>query len=193
MKVVCPNCKKTYSINANLFLDKEQNIKCISCKHQWTEIFIDKLSVENNPSLEESSAIQKVPLTNVQVLKILREEAEFDKKIMKISRRNKKQKQKQKQTQKKNDVIELRELNKSEEINFLNILLNKEFWLGFCLSAVLLILLFGIYIYGELLGDIFPYLSDHLLKYLNFVDSIRVKIDLTKNDLLDAIGRFLNF
>ena len=189
MKVVCPNCEKSYSINTNLFLDKEQNIKCISCKHQWTEIFIDKLSVENNPSLEEPSAIQKVPLTNVQVLKILREEAEFDKKIMKISRHNKKQKQ----TQKKNDVIELKELHKSEEINFLNILLNKEFWLGFCLSAVLLILLFGIYIYGELLGDIFPYLSDHLLKYLNFVDSIRVKIDLTKNDLLDAIGRFLNF
>ena len=27
-----------------------------------------------------------------------------------------------------------------------------------------------LYIYGELLRDIFPYLSDHLLKYLNFVD-----------------------
>ena len=106
MKVVCPNCEKSYSINTNLFLDKEHNIKCISCKHQWTEIFIDKLSVENNPSLEEPSAIQKVPLTNAQVLKILREEAEFDKKIMKSSRHNKKQ------TQKKNDVIDLKQLNK---------------------------------------------------------------------------------
>ena len=187
MKVVCPNCKKTYSINTNLFLDKEQNIKCISCKHQWTEIFIDKLSVENNPSLEEPSAIQKVPLTNAQVLKILREEAEFDKRIMKSSRRNKKQ------TQKKNDVIDLKQLDKPEEINFLNILSNKEFWLGFCLSAVLVLLLFGIYTYGELLGDIFPQLSDHLLKYLNFVDSIRIKIDLTKNDLIDAIGRSFKF
>ena len=187
MKVVCPNCKKTYSINTNLFLDKEQNIKCISCKHQWTEIFIDKLSVENNPSLEEPSAIQKVPLTNAQVLTILREEAEFDKRIMKSSRRNKKQ------TQKKNDVIDLKQLDKPEEINFLHILSNKEFWLGFCLSAVLVLLLFGIYTYGELLGDIFPQLSDHLLKYLNFVDSIRIKIDLTKNDLIDAIGRSLNF
>ena len=187
MKAVCPNCEKSYSVNTNLFLDKEQNIKCISCKHQWTEIFIDKLSVENNPSLEEPSAIQKVPLTNAQVLKILREEAEFDKKIMKSSRRNKKQ------TQKKNDVIDLKQLDKPEEINFLNILSNKEFWLGFCLSAVLVLLLFGIYTYGELLGDIFPQLSDHLLKYLNFVDSIRIKIDLTKNDLIDAIGRSLNF
>ena len=187
MKVVCPNCEKSYSINTNLFLDKEHNIKCISCKHQWTEIFIDKLSVENNPSFEELSATQKVPLTNAQVLKILREEAEFDKKIMKSSRHNKKQ------TQKKNDVIDLKQLNKPEEINFLNILSNKEFWLGFCLSAVLVLLLFGIYTYGELLGDIFPQLSDHLLKYLNFVDSIRIKIDLTKNDLIDAIGRSFKF
>ena len=143
--------------------------------------------MENNPSLEEPSAIQKVPLSNAQVFKILREEAEFDKKIMKSSRRNKKQ------TQKKKDVIDLKQLDKAEEINFLNILSIKEFWLGFCLSAVLVLLLFGIYTYGELLGDIFPQLSDHLLKYLNFVDSIRIKIDLTKNDLIDAIGRSFKF
>ena len=90
-------------------------------------------------------------------------------------------------------MIDLKQLNKPEEINFLNILSNKEFWLGFCLSAVLVLLLFGIYTYGELLGDIFPQLSDHLLKYLNFVDSIRIKIDLTKNDLIDAIGRAFKF
>ena len=185
MNIICPNCKKSYSINTSLFLDKEQNIRCTSCKYQWTEIFIDKLSVDNNPSLEELGAIQKMPLTNSQVLKILREEAEFNKKIMKLPSHNKKQ------TQKKNDVIELKDLDKSGDINFLKILSNKEFWLGYCLSAVLVLLLFGIYIYSQLLGDIFPYLSDYLLRYINFVDTIRVKIDLKKNDLMDAIGRFL--
>ena len=187
MKVVCPNCKESYSINTNLFLDKEQNIKCISCKHQWVEVFIDKSRIESNPSLEQSSVIQKVPLTDAQVLKILREEAEFDAKLTKQPPRNKKQ------TQKKNHSLDLNDLDNFKDIKFLDLISNKEFWLGFCLSVALVIILVVVYIYGELLVDILPYFQDHLLKYLNFVDSLRVRIELTKDDLIDSIVWFFNF
>ena len=187
MKIVCPNCEESYSINTNLFLDKKQNIKCINCKHQWIEIFIDKSSIGSNPFLERSSAIQKVPLTDSEVLKILREEAEFNAQLKKPPRRNKKQ------NQNENHLLNLNDLDKSKDIRFLDLLSNKEFWVGFCSSVILATILFFIYVYGELLADIFPYFKDHLLKYLNFVDSIRVKIDLTKNDLIFLISQFFNF
>ncbi|MFL2788157.1 MAG: zinc-ribbon domain-containing protein [Paracoccaceae bacterium] len=81
MNVICPKCKESYSIKSDLFLDKKQQLQCIRCGHNWEESFF-KEAVEKEEKFENLlSKKGERKLTSKQVLKILKEEAEFDKKF----------------------------------------------------------------------------------------------------------------
>ena len=57
MNVICPKCQETYSIKIELFLNKEQQLKCISCGHKWKENF-SKEAIKNEESFQNLLSIK---------------------------------------------------------------------------------------------------------------------------------------
>ena len=135
MKFVCPNCKKSYTLNADLLLEKEQKIQCAKCSHQWVEVFSDNPLEDTSSVLDRISKINKQPMSESQILKVFREEAEFDKNIQKSSAfgRN--------QLKYKKGSKDIEYQGRDEGLTFREVIHNNEFRLGFCLSALLLSLI----------------------------------------------------
>ena len=187
MKFACPNCKKSYTLNADLLLDKEQKIRCAKCSHQWVEVFSDNPLEDTSSVLDRISKINKQPMSESQILKVLREEAEFDKNIQKSSAfgRN--------QFKYKKGSKDIENLGQDAGLTFLEIIYDKEFRLGFCLSVLLILILLVLYVYSDWISNTVPYLSDYLLKYANILDLIRIKIDMIKNELIALVRDFLNY
>ena len=90
------------------------------------------------------------------VLKILKEEAEFDKKFKKVSLSRKNHK-------KTNNNSEL----KDKELSFMELLGSKEFWFGFSISVAAAVISCIIYLYAETLIMQFPYINN----YIGFANS----------------------
>ena len=42
MNVTCPNCKEIYSIQIDLFREKNQQLECVNCGHQWDQNLSNK-------------------------------------------------------------------------------------------------------------------------------------------------------
>ena len=187
MKFVCPNCKKSYTLNADLLLEKKQKIRCAKCNHQWVEVFLNNSTEETNSVLDRVSKINKQPMSESQILKVFREEAEFDKNIHKSSAfgRN--------QLKYKKGSKDIENQGQDERLTFLKVIYDKEFRLGFCLSVLLILILLVLYVYYDLISNTVPYLSDYLLKYANILDLIRIKIDMIKNELIALVRDFLNY
>ena len=176
MNVICPKCQETYSIKIELFLNKEQQLKCISCGHKWKENF-SKEAIKNEESFQNLLSIKADrKLTNNQVLKILNEESEFDKKFRKVSLNKKNDEEK-----KKSDELHVRE---SSALGLLRI---KQFWFGFSVSVIIGAILCAIYIYHDFLITKFHYLKNYLGSFIDFVDSIRYWLDGNKKEFINFV------
>ena len=181
MNVICPKCKETYSIKIDLFLNKEQQLQCISCGHNWKENF-SKEATENEKNFQNLLSIKADrKLTSKQVLKILNEESEFDKKFKKVPLNKKNDEQRQKS-------YELQ----GQELSSLGLLRIKQFWFGFSISVIIVAILCIIYIYKDILITQFPYLKNYVGPFVDFIDSIRYWLDGHKKEFINFIrNRFL--
>ena len=88
---------------------------------------------------------------------------------------------------------DIENLGQDAGLTFLEIIYDKEFRLGFCLSVLLILILLVLYVYSDWISNTVPYLSDYLLKYANILDLIRLKIDMIKNELIALVRDFLNY
>ena len=176
MNVICPKCKEGYSIKSDLFLDKQQQLQCIRCQHTWEENFFKEV-VENDEKFENLlSKKGERKLTSKQVLKILKEEAEFDEKFQEVSLSRKNYK-------KTSNSSEL----KGKELSFMELVGSKEFWVGFSISVIASFISYIIYLYAETLIMQFPYLNTYLGPFVDFVDSVRNWIDGHKKEFFNLI------
>ena len=187
MKFVCPNCKKSYTLNADLLLEKEQKIRCAKCSHQWVEVFSDNPVEDTSFVLDRISKINKQPMSASQILKVFREEADFDKNIQKSSAFG------GNPLKYKKGSIDIENQGQDEGLTFREVIYNNEFRLGFCLSVLLTLILLALYVYSDWISNTIPYLSDYLLKYANILDLIRIKIDMIKGELIALVRDFLNY
>ena len=76
MNVICPKCKENYSIKIELYLNKEQQLKCISCGHKWKENFskeaIKELYAGSGKENPSKSGNQSIPFAFFIVYSALR-------------------------------------------------------------------------------------------------------------------------
>ena len=181
MNVICPKCKESYSIKIDLFLDKKQQLQCIRCGHNWEENFFKEAAEKEEKFENLLSKKGERKLTSKQVLKILKEEAEFDKKFKKVSLSRKNHK-------KTNNNSEL----KDKELSFMELFGSKEFWFGFSISVAAAVISCIIYLYAETLIMQFPYFNNYIGPFVDFVDSTRNWIDGQKKEFFYFIrNRFL--
>ena len=181
MSVICPKCKETYSIKTDLFLNKEQQLQCTSCGYTWYEQF-SKKPINKEENVQNQLLIKSDrKLSNEQALKILKEEAEFDKKFKAFSSNKKGQK-----------ITNISDEIQENELFFKELLRDREFWFGFAISVIATCALYLIYIYEDTLTKQFPYLNNYLGPFIDFVDSARYWIDEHKKDFISFIRiRFL--
>lgn len=176
MNVICPKCKEAYSINTELFLDKEHKLQCIACGYIWNENFAKIFTNEEKNFLKSSSTNGDRKLSKEQILKIFREEVEFDQKLKDVVSRKFDQK-----TANTSDEIQ------GKELSVMELLRIREFWFGFGIALVGALLSYLLYINAETLIKKFPLLGNYLGPFVDFVDIARAWIDDYKKEFIGYI------
>jgi len=176
MNVTCPNCKEIYSIQIDLFREKNQQLECVNCGHQWDQNLSNKEIQKAEKLHDLLSARVDRSLTSKQVSKILKEEAEFNKKYKKVLINQ--------TIDKKNS---LNSEVKDQELSLLEMLKSKEFWIGFSISLVSGIVVSLVYLYADSIIENFPYLKNYIDRLVEFVNFNKNWIGMQKKQLINSI------